>query len=232
MFSLGYRNTPRKVSQVPSFPRLRENPPSKGFVENEQYKRLCNHCPKLWLRTALALAYNFGFRSAEVLSMRLGQVDLLNRSLALDPGTTKNSEGRIVKLTSGTDELVKQCTFGKIANDFLISRQDGRPVRDFRTSWATLVKTAELPGLLFHDLRRSAVRNMVRRGVPEVVAMRISGHRTRSVFDRYNIVSETDLIEAARKIEDGANRDFGHSLGIFGATAERVTNEEGEPSMS
>ena len=135
MFRSAYRSTPRKAYQVPAFPRLRENPPREGFVEQKQYKQLCNECSKIGLRTPLALGYNFGFRSAELLNMRVDQVDLLNRSITLDPGATKNGEGRIVKLTSETYELVKQCMFSRRPDDFLVSRRDGQPVKDFRTAW-------------------------------------------------------------------------------------------------
>ena len=96
--------------------------------------------------------------------------------------------------------FLQQCVRGKQPDDFVLTRKNGRPVGDFRGSWATATAKANVAGLLFHDLRRTAIRNMIRAGAPERVAMQISGHKTRSIFDRYNIVSQADIRDAVAKL--------------------------------
>lgn len=83
-----------------------------------------------------------------------------------------------------------------------------RPIKAFTKAWSAACRAAGCPGRIPHDLRRTAVRNLIRAGVPDSVAMKITGHKTRSVFERYNITSKSDLTEAARKLN--AAGSFAH----------------------
>jgi integrase len=227
-YHLGLKTTPPKVRACPVMPMYKESAPRTGFLEDSDYEPLARECSNigLWLRAMFTVAYSFGFRKGELLSMRVKQVDLSNGTITLFAGTTKNGEGRTVKMTQEVSTLLTACVIGKKPDDFVFTRSDGKSVRVFRKSWKTVCERAGVPGLLFHDLRRSGVRNLRRLGVQESVAMRISGHKTRSVFERYNIIDEADLTEAARRLDAKQKSnapDFGHDLGIV---AENCTKNE------
>jgi hypothetical protein len=147
-------------------------------------------------------------------------VDLLGRWIELRDDQTKNGEPRKVAMTTQVFELLCACCFGKKPQDSVCTREGGDPVVDPREEWYSVCVSSGLGqwipakrknggefkayrGLNLYDFRRAAIRNMTRRGVSETVAMRISGHKTASVFRRYNIVDERDLERAARLIEAG-----------------------------
>ncbi len=213
-FNVARKASPPKVRIVPAFPHLQESEARQGFLTDEQYGSLAACCASegLWLRALLAVAHSYGWRKSELLRLRVSQVDLLNRVIRLEPGTTKNSEGRTAVLTSETLELLRACTTGKQPDDYVFIREDGKPVKSFRGAWAKACADAGVPGLLFHDLRRTGARNLRRLGVSEGVIMRIGGWKTRSIFERYNIVDQADLADAARRLDEKReNREFGHS---------------------
>jgi len=168
----------------------------------------------------LTFGYYAGARAGEILGLKWHQVDLKARTVNLDPGTTKNEQPRTIPLTG---ELLETLKMQKAIRDTnfpdceSVFFRNGKRIGSFHGSWKSAYKRAGITGKLFHDLRRTAVRNMVRAGVPERVAMAISGHKTRSVFDRYNIVAERDLHEAARRLETHLSDANGHNLGTVEA---------------
>jgi integrase len=185
---------------------------------------------RLWLRAMFEVGYTYGWRHEELLALRVRQVNLAAGTIRLEPGTTKNSEGREVSMTLPVKALLSQCIHDKCPDECVFTREDGKPVRDFRGAWTNACAAAKVPGLLFHDLRRTAARNLRRAGVAEGVIMKIGGWKTRSVFERYAIVSQSDIRDAMTKLEAGQQRDnaeaaqdkktaeeqFGQSLGRVG----------------
>jgi integrase len=225
-FHIAARN--RTVARVPLFPiSLVENNARTGFIEDAQYRRLTEHASELWLRLFLELGYTYGWRKSELLHMQVKQVDLSSRLIRLDVGTTKNGEGREVTMTDCIFRLIEQAVTGKQPEDFLLTGPDGKPVKNLRRTWTELCSKAGVNGLLVHDFRRSAARNLRRAGVPESIVMSIGGWRTREMFLRYAIVNPVDTALGIKKLEQARaenSHDFGHDLPTKATSVAEVKN--------
>ena len=167
---------------------------------------MIEYCPDIWFRSLVKCGRTYGWRVSELLTMRVNQVDVSQRVIRLEPGTTKNRDGREVLMTDEVCKLLAALVHGKSAGDHVFTRSNGRPVCDFRVTWRNACAYAGVPDLLFHDLRRTGARNLRRAGVAEGIIMKIGGWRTRSVFERYAIVSRSDMNDAILKLQESENR--------------------------
>jgi len=201
-----------KVVRLPVIHKLKEPPPRQGFFEEDQFQAVRKHLPA-HLQLAVTMAHTYGWRmQSEVLTLERRHLDLEAGTLRLAPGTTKNDDGRLVYLTAELktlfrDQLVRVdelgWDLGRIITYLfpkLTGRLRGERIKDFKKAWKTACEKAGCPDMLRHDFRRTAVRNMVNKGVVERVAMTVTGHKSRSVFDRYHIVSPTDLQDVVKKL--------------------------------
>lgn len=201
-FNLGIRDG--KALKKPYIEKLKENNIRRGFFEHDEFVALRSALPD-YLKVLVTVAYHTGMRRGEVLSLKWDQIDLKGGIIRLEQEDTKNAQPRTIYIN---DEIWAMFVAQKRDRDlrfpnmpFVFYTPKGEPIGDFRGVWDTACKKAGIQGKIFHDFRRTAVRNMVRAGVPERVAMSISGHRTRSIFDRYNIVSEEDLKLATKRVD-------------------------------
>jgi integrase len=134
-FTLGRKN--EKVAVVPPIELLGENNRRTGFLETEQEARLAEECGRfgLWFRTAFEIGLTYGWRLSEIQTLQVRHVNLLKGILSLDVGTTKNNEGRTVVLTDTLHMLLSECICGKQPDDYVLTRQNHEPVRDFCKAW-------------------------------------------------------------------------------------------------
>ncbi len=202
-FNLAARATPPRVARVPYISTLQENNARQGFFEYEDFEKVRCALPED-LRPLVTFAYHTGWRKSEIISLKWDQVDLHTGTVRLEPGTTKNKQARMIYLAGELLDVVQRL---REIRDMLypdcpwVFFRDGKQIKSFRRTWNTACRKAGLEGKIVHDFRRSAIRNMVRAGIPERVAMDLSGHKTRSVFERYNIVSGSDRLEAANRLD-------------------------------
>jgi integrase len=208
-----------KLAVVPHIKLLEENNTRKGFFEREQLEAVLSALPTRRLRprdvtandltAALRVAYITGWRlRSEILSRQKHHVDLEWPGwLRLEPGETKNREGRMFPLTSELravleEQLQRTREFEKATGQIVpwLFHRNGKPLGAFRKTWKRACQAAGVPDRIPHDFRRTAVRNLERAGVPRSAAMAMVGHKTEAIYWRYAIADEAMLRESATKL--------------------------------
>jgi integrase len=193
-----------RLTRVPYIPMLREDNARQGFFEHADFEKFVAFLPDP-INDIARFAYLTGWRRGEIVSLTWDAVDRQSREVRLR--TSKNGQGRSLPLNDDLWQLMErrwaartiQKKDGTTKLSAFVFHRNGNQVVDFRKSWKDASKQSHIHVRLFHDLRRTAVRNMIRAGVGQSVAMSISGHKTVSMFNRYNITSAADKIDALRK---------------------------------
>jgi integrase len=233
-----------KIDSAPIIKQLEENNTRKGFFERAEFEAIVAYLPPA-VAPVVRFAYVTGWRNNEVLHLEWRHVDWSNRVVRLDPGTTKNGEGRVFTFTSELEEVLRsQDTYTRaIQHDRQmvcpwVFHRKGKRIKDYYRAWwkacllagfavrdpkTNYIKTSRIP----HDFRRTAVRNLVNAGVAERVAMEMTGHKTRAIFDRYHIVNPRDLERASALLDaklsaERAEHAAGHNPGTVAPIRDAV----------
>jgi integrase len=197
---------------LPSRPHitlLREDNVRRGFFEAEEFEAVRRRLPPD-LADFVSFLHTTGWRwRSEAARLRWTNIAFDAGEVRLEPGTTKTGEGRVFPFTAELRALLerrrevtrdRERELGRIV-PHVFTRANGKPLGTFNKRWATACRAAGVAGRVLHDFRRTAVRNLVRAGVPERVAMQMVGWKSRQMLDRYHIVNAADLIEAAKKLD-------------------------------
>jgi integrase len=208
-----------KIQFRPKIRLLKAGPARKGFLALEKFDELLGLLPAN-LKPLITFLYYCGVRVGEALQIEWSQVDLEGGLIRLEGEQTKNSDARTVPLPNVLIRILEQSEerTGHVFDGTNLRKEWQRACAACGLGTLTEVEGKRDPryaGLIVHDLRRSAIRNLMKAGVNEKVAMAISGHKTRSVFDRYHIVDTEDVVEAMRRVQNqgkpGGRRTLVHS---------------------
>jgi integrase len=185
----------------------------QGFVSHPDFLTLQRKLPS-HLKDPVGFLYYSGWRVREMRKIQWKHLDPSGKSLRLPPELSKNKKSRLLPLTGELAAIIQRARAKRRLDCPCIFHHSGKPIGDFRKAWHTACGAVGLGsfvkkengkkkyrGLIVHDLRRSCVRHLVQAGVGEKLAMQLTGHKTRNVFDRYNIVSDANLLEASQRQE-------------------------------
>jgi integrase len=183
------------TGQLTTAPRIRHlsevGNARQGFFSAMQFRGVLSNLPA-YLRDFALFAWLTAWRPKEIRSLTWLDVDGGDASIRLRAENAKIRVARSVPLVGELAELIARRRLEMSTKTSLVFHNDGAPIGDFRKSWATACKLANVPERLFYDLRRSGARDLIRAGVSQSVVMSICGWKTDAMFRRYNIISDAD----------------------------------------
>ena len=189
-----------KLSRKPKFRLLDGERVREGFLEHGEFLVLLSNLPD-YIKPIVEFLYLSGWRKGEVQKLEWKDVDVGGRTVRLRIANSKNKESRVLPLTGRLWDLIRDRASARQLNCPYVFHHNGLKIGDFRKVWKRACKESGLDGIIVHDLRRCAARNLSRAGVPEQVAMGLTGHKTNSMYRRYRIVDERDLREATERLQ-------------------------------
>ena len=172
---------PPGLLRAPRIPR-RPRPPPRPVAGHPR--------PRLLLRLA----------QEEILGLTWDEIDEAGGVIRLSPARSKTLVGRILPISPPIAEALARRRARRDPTSPLVFHRDGITIRRWRTAWRTACQAAGVPTRFLHDCRRAAARNLIRANVPERVAMLLTGHKSRAIFDRYNIIHEQELLDAGDQL--------------------------------
>lgn len=226
-YNLAISSDEPKVSKKLKWKKLKESAPRSGFFEWDEFRRLREELP-LHAKIPVTIEHWTGMRAGEVHGLQWPQIRFEHhrRTVFIQLSDSKSDEPRLVAMVGDLYDTLnywKKYTDNNQPGCPWVCHYNGKRLGSIKTAWQIAcvkiglgewTKDGRFPGnrgyrgRTVHDLRRTGVRNLIRAGVPERIAMKISGHKTRAMIDRYNIVSEKDLVDAGRLVAEHHEKHY------------------------
>ncbi|MBV8833526.1 MAG: tyrosine-type recombinase/integrase [Acidobacteriaceae bacterium] len=194
------------VGPIPAIKLLKENNVRKGFIDHQMYRRMLLHLPK-HQHMLFCFGYYLGIRIGELLEFRwewlLPYWNEAEPIIKIPGEVTKSGDPHTIPIYHpDMRAMVEMALATRNPECPYLFQYQGRRLRNPRTGWEKARKAAGMPKLLFHDTRRTAVRLMEQAGIPRAEAMQITGHKTESIYKRYDIGSERGATETGKRLRE------------------------------
>jgi len=204
-FKLMFQN--KMISEVPVIEMFELDNARQGFIGVGEFAALLENIRSQDVRDIVEFLYNSGWRTDEARELKWSWIDLTTNMIRLPAAFEKSKKPRPLPLTGALFEVIqRRLKVRRLDCEFVFHRK-GKPIRQFHKAFRAAAARIGQGGLLPHDMRRSAIRNFRRSGLSEHEGMALSGHKTDSVYRRYDIISESDLTEAMDRVQSHLKKE-------------------------